>query len=204
MFSSGMISSAIACVVGILAAVDPGTFIKVIVILLGALSFFKGLYDLFKVRLFSEDSVYRTSILVRGIICVIVGLLAIILPIRFFNAVSNVIRIMLYVIAVELILAAISNFIMIFRVSEKKDLTKKFSAEGIGYILISVLLFLIPANFGEWIIRIAGIILAVCAAFYAVNTFKVKDKVIEAVEVNVEDDEPEAKAGNSESEISKE
>lgn len=194
MFSSGMVSSAIACVIGILAAVDPATFIKVIVILLGALSFFKGLYDLFKVRLFSEDSVYRISILVRGIVCVIIGLLAIILPIRFFNVVSNVIRVMLYIIAIELILAAISNFVMIFRISEKKDLTKKFAVEAIGYILIAVFLFLIPANFGEWIIRVAGIILAICAAFYVVYTFKEKDKLIKDVEVTIEDDVSDTKS----------
>ena len=171
------VSGIIAFVAGLIVAIFPAESIKVVVILLGIAATIKGLYDLIKVRVLTEDSFFRRTVIIRSLGSIIIGLLAVFLPIAMFNTVQAIFRIMLYILAIYLILAAGAEIYMIMKLDEAEIPSAPFRAEAIGSILIAIFLFILPANVGVIIVRVMGI--AVCSALYSLYAWRHRITVIE-------------------------
>ena len=83
--------------VGLLVLLNPETCIKVLIILLGAFSVVKGIYDLAKMRSVSDDDVYKRVLVVESLVSILIGIAALVAPFALFNTVQEIVRIMLYV-----------------------------------------------------------------------------------------------------------
>ncbi|MBQ2206650.1 MAG: DUF308 domain-containing protein [Treponema sp.] len=98
--------------VGLLVLLNPETCIKVLIILLGAFSVVKGIYDLAKMRSVSDDDVYKRVLVVESLVSILIGIAALVAPFALFNTVQEIVRIMLYVLAVYHILEAFACFFL--------------------------------------------------------------------------------------------
>ncbi len=171
--------SALAVVLGILVAVFPETCIKFVVIVLGAASLVKGLYDFIRLRNMTEDSLFRRVVVVRSLVSIVLGLIALCLPVAFFKTAETLVRVLLYVLAVYLVGSAAVQFFLMSRLNEAGLPHKNFSSEAFVCLLLAVMLFLLPADFGVKIVRFAGIAVAVLGALYGLYVFLHKPLVVE-------------------------
>lgn len=162
---STLFFSVIALALGILCAIFTDFSIKIVVIALGAAAVVKGIYDLLKFRkLISDDNVFHRTILVRSLVSLFFGIAAVALPMTFFKTAENIVHVMLFLLGAYFVFCAVSGLIVIRRLKNAELSTKPYSSEIIIYILIAVLLFLLAIVGVKNILRILGIIVAVCGA----------------------------------------
>lgn len=178
--------------VGLLVLLNPETCIKVLIILLGAFSVVKGIYDLAKMRSVSDDDVYKRVLVVESLVSILIGIAALVAPFALFNTVQEIVRIMLYVLAAYLILEAFACFFLAIKLrglDVEKGVAKSFVHQGLCSLLIAVILFLLPQNFGIIIVRAMGCIFIIAAVITLLYTWHNRPLVIEADAV--EDVKPE-------------
>lgn len=188
MSKSGFYIGALVVIAGLVMLISPQKSIEIVIIVLGAGSVLTGLFDIVTTRTMSDDSAFRKTALIRGLASIIIGLLAICLPLAFFQVAENIVRVMLYILAVFLIISAISEFLMVSKLPENSPLKKSFIMEALGFIALSVILFLIPANFGELIVRIMGLLLMIGGAAFSYSDWKNNIRPTVKVE-SIRDDE---------------
>ena len=186
------VSGILAITVGLISAIVPETIIKVIVILFGVASVIKGSYELLSLRLLSEDSDFRKAVITSGALSVAVGLFAIFLPLALFSTVQTIFRIMLYILAVDLLLSACACIFMIIRLNELGIPSKKIKIEAISFVLLAIFLFFLPANFGVTLVRILGVLLVIGGVCYSIYSWRNRVLVIEPE--SVVDAEPSPRA----------
>lgn len=144
----------LAIIIGLMMLIVPHQCIKAIVIILGVFSVANGVYNLFAIRRLIADSDFAITITIRGIISIIVGLLAILLPLIFAGVIWTI---MVYLLAFYLL---ISSGMEIYGATKMKKVginTKPYIAEIIGSIIIALILLIIPAEIGTLIVRLLGI-----------------------------------------------
>lgn len=144
----------LAIIIGLMMLIVPHQCIKAIVIILGVFSVANGVYNLFVIRRLIADSDFAITITIRGIISIIVGLLAILLPLIFAGVIWTI---MVYILAFYLL---ISSGMEIYGANKMKKVginTKPYIAEIIGSIIIALILLIIPAEIGTLIVRLLGI-----------------------------------------------
>ena len=90
----------LAIIIGLMMLIVPHQCIKAIVIILGVFSVANGVYNLFAIRRLIADSDFAITITIRGIISIIVGLLAILLPLIFAGVIWTI---MVYILAFYLL-----------------------------------------------------------------------------------------------------
>ena len=149
-----MVIGILAIIIGLLMLIVPHQCIKAIVIILGVFSVANGVYNLFAIRRLIADSDFAITITIRGIISIIVGLLAILLPLIFAGVIWTI---MVYILAFYLL---ISSGMEIYGATKMKKVginTKPYIAEIIGSIIIALILLIIPAEIGTLIVRLLGI-----------------------------------------------
>lgn len=147
----------LAIIIGLMMLIVPHQCIKVIVIILGIFAVANGTYNLFSVRRLIADSDFVMTITIRGVISIVVGFLAILLPLVFANFLWTI---MVYTLAFYLL---VSSVMEIFSTKKMKNVginTKPYILEIIGSIIIAIILFIIPAKIGTLIIRLLGIAIA--------------------------------------------
>lgn len=170
----------LAAVVGFIVLVAPEASIKVVVILLGAAAVMNGFYDLLKVRNFLDDSRYKLNVMTHSLMSITIGLLAIFLPFVLFSAAEAVFRLMLYVLAVYLLVAAIMRFFM-FAMLKGKDIEGGlFLLESVSEVVAAVLLFIMASQrIGVIIVRILGLAILLLGTCYAIYAYRNAPVVIE-------------------------
>jgi len=176
----------------LLVLLNPETCIKVIIILLGAFSTFKGIYDIVKMRSVSDDNVYRRVIVIQGIISIVLGLVAVAAPLALFTKVQEIVRIMLYILAVYLVLESFVCFFLALKIKNmdlEKGIVKSFVTQGLCSLLIAVILFLLPQNFGLIIVRALGCIFIIGAVITLLYTWHNRPIVLEPDSVEDVDSE---------------
>lgn len=144
----------LAIIIGLMMLIVPHQCIKAIVIILGVFSVANGVYNLFAIRRLIADSDFAITITIRGIISIIIGLLAILLPLIFAGVIWTI---MVYILAFYLL---ISSGMEIYGATKMKKVginTKPYIAEIIGSIIIALILLIIPAEIGTLIVRLLGI-----------------------------------------------
>ena len=162
-------------VMGLTMIIAPQTWIQIIVIVLGLFAFGSGIYQLIIVRPKVYESAKQKVIIIRGIISAIVGLLAITLPIVLA---STVWTIMLYVLAVYLLLSAISEALVLKQLREAGMSNKFVTTEIITSLALAILLFVLPGTIAYILIRIAGIAAIIISIIIAYKEWKSKNTQI--------------------------
>ena len=196
-------SSFIFCVLaasfGAFCAIFTNFSIKIVVIALGAVSIVKGVFDLIRFRkVIADDKVFHRTLLIRSLVSILVGLLAVALPMAFFKTAETVVHILLYVLGVYFLFSAIVGVIMIRRLRDAEQPTKTLSSAIVVYLLIAILLFLLAAIGVKTILRVAGIVVAVGGVFGCIYTWRnrtqelkpdaISDASDEKIEVEIKED----------------
>lgn len=144
----------LAIIIGLMMLIVPHQCIKAIVIILGVFSVANGVYNLFAIRRLIADSDFAITITIRGIISIIVGLLAILLPLIFAGVIWTI---MVYILAFYLLISSGMEIYGAIKMKKVGINTKPYIAEIIGSIIIALILLIIPVEIGTLIVRLLGI-----------------------------------------------
>ena len=184
MRKSYLLLAALTAVIGIMMILAPTECVKVSVIVLGIAAIINGLHSLISVRKILPNSAFSTTETIKGFSSIVLGILAVLLPLAFAGILWTV---MIYVIAVYLFL---SGAVEIFNITQLKAAnleTHSFSTEAIVSIILSIIMFCLPAKIGVIIIRLGGIILLIGSAVCIYLEWKHKPLSLEA-EILPDDD----------------
>lgn len=180
MKKNALLLGIILTLIGLIMAISPACCIKAVVIILGIESVANGIYQLVYIRKIFPDATFQYSVLIRGMLSIVVGLLAFFLPLRFAEILWTV---MLYVLAIYLLASAI---LLLFSIGKLRDSgvdRKPFVFEAVVSILLGLVMLLIPVKVGTVLVRIAGIVLCIIGILYIVFYFRNKPLVQEPVQV---------------------
>lgn len=200
----------LTAVIGLIVLIFPKRSIEVVVILLGICAIISGIYNLTKVYKISENPEFKRVVLIRSVVSIILGILAVALPFMFIKVIETIVKILLYVEAIYLILSAFAEIFMVEKLKSENTNVKNSQLEILGSILIAVLLFLLAANFAETVVRILGVVCMVAGISYSVFYYFHKPIIVEAenvrdlnddanVNVSTADAEDNTKLKNAES-----
>lgn len=188
---TNLLLSFLAALVGILIVIFPQNSIQFVVIILGIAALVKGLLDILKVRTVSEDSVFKRTVVLRGILSIVMGLVAITLPIALFNTAQAVVRILLHILALYMLICALGSFVLTVRLNAEGVPSHFYMMECIWSLLIAVILFVLARINLASLIRGAGVIIVIAALVFGVYSFKNPAVIIEPDSVE-DDTEPQA------------
>lgn len=194
----------LAAVIGLMLLIAPTSGIRVVVILMGIGAFVDGLVNLIKISKWSSDSQFHLTVIIRGWVSIVIGLLAVFLPLVMFNAVTTVVRVMLYVLGVYLLISAISEIYLISKLHKEEVPTKHLWSEVAGCVIAAVILFLLPKNYGEIIVRILGVLLIVAGVAYSIYEWRTASLVVEPDSVKDDISSDETTSGTDDTDSSTE
>ena len=174
----------IAIVVGLLLLIIPKYCIYGIVILLGIFSIVNGVYNLVKIRNIITDPDFYIVLTIRGIVSIVIGILAVLLPAIFAKTATAIWTVMVYILAVYLLVTAIMELYATVQIKKFGLETKPYITEILFSLAAGILLFFIPPKtFGEIILRIIGAGVVVIGVTLMIIMFKNKPIVVYAEEV---------------------
>lgn len=159
-FSTGTLIA----IIGLIMVISPETSIKLAVILLGIAGIVNGVYNLVSVRSLVADRGIKRLIGIRGFLSILIGLVAIILPL--FLA-GMILYTMVYMLASYLILSAVLEIIATSRMKKEGVPIKMFTVEIISSFILAAILFAIPAA-ADTILRIIGVVLVVLGVGFVI------------------------------------
>lgn len=155
MKQSNWIVGGIAVLLGLLIIIFPTFWVKVVVILLGLGSIAYGIYSFKVTKGLFEDTTYERVLLIKSIVSVVIGILAVVLPLAVANAMWTI---MVYILAVYLLVASVLGFYSVSLLKDSGIERKRFVFENLGLLIGAIVLFIIPArNLGTFIIRLIGV-----------------------------------------------
>ena len=146
----------LSMIAGLLMLFSPEAWTKVVVILLGLAAIVNGCFNLFYVRRIFDDNYFQRSIIIRGLLSLVVGLVAVILPLALAATIWTA---MIYVLAAYLLVSATLDLYASLRLHASGVDTKPYYGEIVGSVILAVVLFVIPAQVGLALIRIFGALL---------------------------------------------
>ncbi len=170
----------LAIVIGLMMLIVPHQCIKAIVIILGIFSIGNGVYNLFTIRKLIADSDFAMTITIRGIISIVVGLLAILLPLVFAGFLWTI---MVYTLAFYLLISSGMEIYGTIKMKKVGINTKPYVAEIIGSIVIAIILLIIPAEIGTLIVRLLGLAIMLIGVGLLFFETKSKPLIVYAEEV---------------------
>ncbi len=159
--------------VGLLLLTVPRQCVKAIVILLGIEAIANGIYNLMYTRKLVPDSSFQFTIICRGMLSLVIGLLAFFLPLRFMRVVESIWTIVLYILAVYLIASAALELFAMGKIRDSEIDRKQYILESLISIVAAFVLFLVPAaKIGTAILRISGLVMALVGGLYVFYAWK--------------------------------
>lgn len=176
---NNIIFGILAVVIGILLVAIPVTCINAIVIILGFGAIADGIYNLIQNQSLIESKTFRITILTKSISSILVGVLAIVLPLAFAGTVWTV---MVYVLAVYLVVFAIMGFYAAYQIKKTGASVKDMTLRHLGCLIGAVLLFIIPTKTLGIFIGIVLILLGIIFLFLEWHASR-KEIVVEAESV---------------------
>ena len=177
----------VTAALGVFLLISPDTFISFFVIILGVAAIIDGIFILAATRDLIIDPQYKLIVTVRGVLSIVVGLLAVILPI----AVAAVVwKAMAYTLAIYLIISAGMQIYTITKLHRNGIMVRQSMIEVASSLLIALVLFVIPAQTaGHFIIRLFGIALLVVGIGLLVIQWKSRPEVVLPDSVETVEDE---------------
>lgn len=157
--------SLLVAVVGLLMLLSPETFIAMAVIMLGVAAICDGIFIMVTTRNLIIDPDYKLMMTVRGLLSIVVGVAAILLPL-LVAAIAW--KVMAYVLAGYLLVSAGIEIYGISKLHRNGIMIRQSVIETIISIILAIVLFIIPAKTaGGIIVRVCGVILLVAGVISA-------------------------------------
>ena len=170
----------LSIIIGLMMLIVPEQCIKAIVVILGIFSIGNGIFNLFSIRKLIADSNFVKAITIRGAISILVGVLAIFLPLVFAGILWTV---MVYSLAFYLLISSGMEIYSTIKMNQFGINTKPYVAEIIGSIVIAIILLIIPAKIGTLIVRLLGLAIMIIGIGLLFFEIKSKPLIVHAEEI---------------------
>lgn len=171
-------------VIGLLMLIKPAGCIKAVVIILGIEAVANGIYQLIYERKLFPDTTFQYSILIRSMLSIVVGLLAISLPLAFA---AGIIKLIAYLLGIYFVIVAVLLFYSIGKLRGSNVERKPFVVEALISLVGAVVMFfiqgLVSLDSGCTIIRICGLLVLLLGVLFVFVHMKNRPLVQEPVEV---------------------
>ncbi len=170
MRSTNIILSTLVAILGLILIVNPETSLTVIVICCGVWIILSAANDILKIRKISDDRVFFWIIFSRCILSMIIGLLAIILPVQTAGA---IVKTIFLILALYFAIKAITTIYVMIRLKAGPVTNKIFFfslVESIAAVIIFTLLN--GESVATMLIRIIGAVLLLGGIIFAVYNLK--------------------------------
>lgn len=185
-----MTAGILAAVLGLLIIIFPAFWINLVVTVLGIGAIAYGIYNLKFAKDLIEVEIYKKTIMIKSIVSIVIGAMAVLFPIAIGNAAWTAMKI---VLIIYLIGAAVVGFFSVSLMKDTEIERKRYIFENLILLGVAVVLILLsPKALGEAIVRIVGIVAVVCGACLIVFEVLAKKKEIVVTTVEVKDAEAEA------------
>ena len=154
-----LFSGILAALLGILVIIFPAFWIKLVVVMIGLAAIAYGIYSLRFTKVLSDDLGYRRTILIKSIVSIIAGAMAVLFPLAIGGAAWTA---MIWVLIIYLLISAAAGFYAAALLKDSGVERKRYIIENLLLLAIAVLLILIsPRTLGNAIIRLIGIVVLV-------------------------------------------
>ncbi len=152
---SYLVAGIIFTITGLIMVFAPQGFIGAVVISLGVAAFVSGLYTFTRFRTELDDPIFRRTLTIRAILGMVIGIIAIILPLALAGTVWVLTA---YILAAHLIISAVLEIYAVTRMKESGLDTTGYLYEAIASIGIALILIVFPGSTGIFLVRVAGIL----------------------------------------------
>ena len=181
-----LFSGILAALLGILVIIFPSFWIKLVVVMIGLAAIAYGIYSLKFTKVLSDDLGYRRTILIKSIVSIIAGAMAVLFPLAIGGAAWTA---MIWVLIIYLLISAAAGFYAAALLKDSGVERKRYIIENLLLLAVAVLLILIsPRSLGNAIIRLIGIVVLIGGvALILFDVFSNRD-VVKADVVEVKDE----------------
>ena len=200
-----LFSGILAALLGLLVIIFPAFWIKLVVVIIGLAAIGYGIYSLKFTKIISDDAGYRKTILIKSIVSIVAGAMAVLFPLAIGGAAWSA---MIWVLIFYLLLSGAAGFYAAALLKDSGVERKRYIIENLLLLAVAVVLILIsPRSLGNAIIRLIGIIVLVgglCLILFDVfsnrnvvegEVVEVKDEEVSATEDSVEKNETDSENG---------
>lgn len=183
-----LFSGIMAALLGLLIIIFPSFWIKLVVVIIGLAAIAYGIYSLKFTKVISDDIYYRRTILIKSIVSIIAGIMAVLFPLAIGGAAWTA---MIWVLIIYLLASAAIGFYAAALIKDSGVERKRYIIENLLLLAVAVVLILIsPRALGNAIIRLIGIVvLAGGVALILFDVLSSKNEV-KADVVEVKDEVP--------------
>lgn len=182
-----LFSGILAALLGLLVIIFPAFWIKLVVVILGLAAIAYGIYTLKITKVISDDINYRRTILIKSIVSIVAGAMAVLFPLAIGGAAWTA---MIWLLIFYLLVSAAAGFYAAALLKDSGVERKRYIIENLLLLAGAVVLILIsPRSLGNAIIRLIGIVVLVAGvALILFDVFSARGQV----EVIVKDERPAA------------
>lgn len=180
-----LFSGILAALLGLLVIIFPAFWIKLVVVILGLAAIAYGIYSLKITKVISDELNYRRTILIKSIVSIVAGLMAVLFPLAIGGAAWTA---MIWLLIFYLLISAAAGFYAAALLKDSGVERKRYIIENLLLLACAVILILIsPRSLGNAIIRLIGIVVLVAGlALILFDVFSARGEV----EVIIKDERP--------------
>ena len=190
-----LFSGIMSAILGLLVIIFPSFWIKLVVVIIGLAAIAYGIYCLKFTKAISDDISYRRTIIIKSIVSIIAGLMAVLFPLAIGGAAWTA---MIWVLIIYLLISAAFGFYAAALIKDSGVERKRYIIENLLLLAIAVVLILIsPRALGNAIIRLIGIVVLVGGLGLILFDVFAGKNVIEGEVVQVKEKAPENHDGDA-------
>ena len=154
-----LFSGILAAILGLLVIIFPSFWIKLVVVIIGLAAIAYGIYSLRFTKAISDDISYRRTIIIKSIVSIIAGLMAVLFPLAIGGAAWTA---MIWVLIIYLLASAAIGFYAAALLKDSGVERKRYIIENLLLLAVAVVLILIsPRALGNAIIRMIGVVVLI-------------------------------------------
>lgn len=190
-----LFSGILAAILGLLVIIFPQFWIRLVVVIIGLAAIAYGIYCIKFTKAVSDDSYYKRTILIKSIVSIIAGVMAVLFPLAIGGAAWTA---MIWVLIIYLLVSAAIGFYAAALLKDSGVERKRFIVENLLLLAVAVVLILIsPRALGNAIIRLIGIIVMVAGIVLVVFDILSSKNEIKAEVIDVKEETPENHDGDA-------
>ena len=190
-----LFSGILAALLGLLVIIFPSFWIKLVVVIIGLAAIAYGIYCLKFTKALSDDIYYRRTILIKSIVSIIAGVMAVLFPLAIGGAAWTA---MIWVLIIYLLASAAIGFYAAALLKDSGVERKRYIIENLLLLAVAVILILIsPRALGNAIIRLIGIVVLVAGIALILFDVLTSKNEITAEVVEVKEEAPENHDGDA-------
>ncbi|MFA5571046.1 MAG: DUF308 domain-containing protein [Sphaerochaetaceae bacterium] len=145
-------------IAGVFVLIRQDLFKQIFVISLGVAAVIVSVVSLIMLGRYAFTPFYYRSTLMKGVLGLIVGVLAIVMPLSTAETIWTII---LYILAAQLVLGALISFVDVIALRKLGYKSSYHIWEGVISLVIAVVLFIFPQELATMLVTIVGLIIIV-------------------------------------------